>query len=1129
MKQLNKTMISIIVVVILIIIIGYGSGYYLTKKVRSFVQDIALKLSDEIGHPVTINEISTKWDWLFLKIKLNKLVVMDEEKNIPIFMVNTITCTVDALNSIVTFSPKFRHIQLQGPRLALQWDGINGPQILGLYNKNNGEIIDPAKVMQLLASQRSVSIENGDIHIQGIGDTDLPLMNVELDFKKKANAQYNILMRGGIAAATPPEFNLAINYQGKLDEYSKAMIDFDFKTSNIQIENIINMFQSYKQNISHGNFDSLDFKGAIQNGQLRFLRSDFILGYLNFEDTVLKGGSGQIEYKSPGDKLNLTLANVEVQNYKLYTLPIHVESITGDINSTVIDKQINLATDNMVVKLDGMELSPIIYATYFAGKITALKIDNKIRLGQMRKVLKLLPDKKISPDLNVWLKSGLIDGFIDAIKIEYVNGKLSSEINILQTELKYSPAWPSIKGIDATLMLHDDQIHIETTKATILGKSINYIVAEILSVHDKPFSVITIDGSIDATLENGLDFLNQSPLKSSIADKLKNFKPSGPMYLDLGLEITFESGEPIVAVDGYLYLKQAELRIPELDLALTQVTGELAFTNDSLMAKNLELVVFNQPAYAQLELSDNTAHVFHITLQTPMQVQSLQHLLPDLNLTHMSGFANLNAKLEMPWNSKKSQSTLTITSDLLGVTLSYPPPFNKEAKAILPLKLKYFVKSNDDKTVYLKLGEWMDANIFAKDGSISGGHISFGPDKALLATQDNLLVTGKLPQFDWDQWQPLLQNSDKISTLPLEVDVLIEALNFRDAIYNSVWIKYESKNNKLSLDSPIINGVVQFSKDEDKIDIKLENLDLGDTEIKNNTFMKVVNERHKDKQLPLVQFYVEKLRLKQKEYNKVSVQLLPRVYGYEITDFSIANQNILLQAQGQWQMDNKEITQLSGNAYTKDFGKALHNWGYNRTITKGDGEINFSFQWDGNPMQFDLLKLEGNSHIELRSGSITGVNPGLGRIIGLLSIESIQRRLKLDFSDLLSKGFSFDKLVCDLKLQAGVVSSDNILINSPSARIELFGKSVLKSQDLDFTMYVITKVSVGTPVGAVVALANPAVGAAIWLFDQAAGSKIGEITKYKYKVTGTWDAPKIEEIVNKKQTVNKEDGSDAKE
>lgn len=194
------------------------------------------------------------------------------------------------------------------------------------------------------------------------------------------------------------------------------------------------------------------------------------------------------------------------------------------------------------------------------------------------------------------------------------------------------------------------------------------------------------------------------------------------------------------------------------------------------------------------------------------------------------------------------------------------------------------------------------------------------------------------------------------------------------------------------------------------------------------------------------------------------------------------NDSILLQAQGQWQMDNKNYMQFC-NAYAKNLGKGLADWGYGNSIAKGQGEVNFSLAWDGDPTQFELTKLGGAGHIDMRNGVLTDVNPGLGRVVGLLNIDSIKRRLQLDFSDVLNKGFTFDKLTADLKLQPGNLNTENVSINSPSARIELAGNANLKTHGVDFVMHVRPKTGASLPVAAAIAAGNPAIGAALWLFD----------------------------------------------
>jgi uncharacterized protein (TIGR02099 family) len=1111
---------------LLSLVLGFcGLSLYLHQKINGYIVGLATKLSDEIGHPVTIAKVTTQWDWLYLKINLNDLVVLDKDTSVPLFMVNSIVGTVDTFYSVLSLRPKFTAILFNSPRLILQLDPNQGPMILGLYGSDKSSRISPKLILQLIAMQRKVSVENGDIHIQGDDGVDIPLMKVKFDFKKKSNLEFNIVARGEIAAAKPPEFNFAMNYHGRLDEYLKAMIDFDFKTSNIQIDQFLDLFPKYNYNHGYikGVFKSLDIMGAVQNGLFRYINTEFTVDKLNIaKDTEIIGGDGRLEFKPTRDKINLFLSNIQFGNQRVFSKAIKVDAIRGEVSSIFDGAAWGLSTNNLTVKLDGMELLPVIQAKFIDKKVHSVELSSKVRAAHVSKVLKLMPDRNVPPALNSWLSQALVDGYISSTKLKYEKNKLYWDLDFKEIDLKYSQQWPSVSDLSALLVLDDGKLSITASEAKIFGNKINALTAKFEPGNGKPYGLLKIDGNLDAKLESSIDVLKLSPLNGNVLRNIVAFNPSGDMHLGLQLAIKLQSATE-VGVKGSLDLKHATALIPNIKLALNDINGHVDFSQDTLSSDNLTLKIFEQLAKGEIAYNVAKAKELKIKLGFPLQLDSLKELIPSMDSKKINGHTNVKAEVLIPCGDSAAGTILSLNSDLVGVNIDYPAPLFKAANSKLPFEFKYIIKDNAEESISIALSQLLRANFALQKNKYFGGHLHFGTDKNLDLKKDTLLISGKLDSFDFDIWQPWLENKSDDFKLPVQIDMFINKLTYHGEKYRSIAFKFDTLINKLTLDSPIITGTIVISKDEDKIDMKLSNLDLGSTKLKNNILLETIKEKNKSKQLPLIQFYCDKLKIDQKEYSKVNVQLLPRTYGYDITDFSISNDNILLQAQGQWQMDSKESTQISGNAYTKNFGKVLADWGYGNSMTKGNGELNFSLGWEGNPTAFDIYKLEGDSHIELHSGNLTGVNPGLGRIIGLLSIESIQRRVKLDFSDLNSKGFSFDKLVSDIKLRPGVISSENIIINSPSSRIELSGKSFLKKQELDFTMYVIPKVSVGLPVAAAIAVGNPAVGAAIWLFDQATGSKIGEISKYKYRVTGTWGAPKIDEILAKKAVDKKEE------
>lgn len=1077
----------------------YSAGYYVNKQINSLSVNFAEKISAEIGHPVTIGKISVKWDWLYLKATVTNLAIMNASNQIPVFMAKKIIGSVDIINSLLALDAKFKHLQFISPRLVVQLDGDNTPKILGFSSDDSTYVLDSSVFLKLLATQRSVGVEDGDVHIQGQGDADLPLMNIKLDFRKKSNTDYFMVVRGGIAAAAAPEFNFAMNYRGKLENYANAMVDFELKTSNMQVESFLKLIPPYKQKYTSGSFKDLDLKGTIQNGTVQYLSSNFSIDELTIAaDNKIKHGTGNIEFKPNKNKLNFTLQDLQVENKNYFSKNIPIDSIVGEI----IDN-----TAEVSIKSLDVEIKPVINFKLQDYTISSLSLDSEIKSENIKKVLDLLPDVLLGQELTAWLKQSFIAGEIVNTKLNYHPDNFTWQMDIKKVDLKYSPLWPSINGIDAILVLDSDKISIQTTQANILGNNIKYLAAKIVSNNNNPYSRTIINGSMDTTLDAGLKFLRLTPFNNSIAKQLDKLQLSGPAHLDLELDLNINKGNLMIATAGNLQLQNNILASQDFNLKLTNITGEMFFTNDQLKSNDIKLQLLGQPGTAKINLDAKKENVLNIIVAAPFKVP---------NLDHISGMTNILANLDLPLGDSKNDGVFTITSDLYGVAIDYPEPLFKPAKSKRKFKLKYIIQTNIEPTVYFNYADLLDANIIVKNGKFAGGHVSFGHDKALLAVADNLLISGKLHKFDWDAWQPLLQGKNKLATMPIEIDMLFDSINFHGDKYSDMWVKYDSTNNSIGLDSKIIKGTINFTKEEDKLDIKLDHLDLGTKTAKNSNLIKLIHEKNKLKKLPLIQFYAAQLKINNKNYKKVNIQLLPRVYGYEITNFTINTDNILLQTQGQWQLDNKEYTQLSGNLYIKDFGKGLNEGGLGNSITKGVGEINFSLEWDGDPANFGLANVNGNSHIELRSGSLTDVKPGLGRILGLLSLESIQRRLQLDFSDLTSKGFPFDKIESDIQFKSGIASTNNILISSPSAKIELAGKTNIKTQDLDFTMVVMPKINVGLPVAAAIAVANPAIGAAIWLFDQASSTKIGEMNKINYKVSGTWNAPKIVEVVEKK-------------
>ena len=170
--------------------------------------------------------------------------------------------------------------------------------------------------------------------------------------------------------------------------------------------------------------------------------------------------------------------------------------------------------------------------------------------------------------------------------------------------------------------------------------------------------------------------------------------------------------------------------------------------------------------------------------------------------------------------------------------------------------------------------------------------------------------------------------------------------------------------------------------------------------------------------------------------------------------------------------------------------------------------------WDGAPAEFSITGLQGEVSLLIRDGRLLEVEPGAGRVFGLLTLDTLQRRLSLDFSDLFKKGFDFKRMEGDFSLIDGDAYTSDFFIEGPAARIEISGRTGLTAKDYDQLIAVIPNVSTTLPIAGAIAV-NPAVGVALLVADQVFSNqtnRVESITRKEYTVTGSWDNPDIERV-----------------
>ncbi len=356
-----------------------------------------------------------------------------------------------------------------------------------------------------------------------------------------------------------------------------------------------------------------------------------------------------------------------------------------------------------------------------------------------------------------------------------------------------------------------------------------------------------------------------------------------------------------------------------------------------------------------------------------------------------------------------------------------------------------------------------------------------------------------------------------------EFGLLINKLYILDNLFENIKIINDANMFRLLFNNDNAKGTIIYNKKSsaNQLIIDFEKLKIKSKQFKHTNYMgKILLSLIENINFNCNELYVDDIYLGAINFNVVEDNLKSLgsiINELKINEFNFLTNSINANFSGNIIKDvNNFNTTINGKINSVDFGSGLRELNINtKFIANGNGYINFDLNSSADPFTVDLSKITGKLKININSGFILGLDPGFGRVIGLLNIENIQRRLLLDFSDVTNRGFSFDNVIGDLDLNHGELNLNKVFIVGPSANIIISGRTSLLTEQLDLLIEVTSKAGTTLPLAAAVAAGNPIIGAAVWLFDYASGAKFSQFKFAKYKVTGTWNKPEINTLKNK--------------
>jgi len=249
---------------------------------------------------------------------------------------------------------------------------------------------------------------------------------------------------------------------------------------------------------------------------------------------------------------------------------------------------------------------------------------------------------------------------------------------------------------------------------------------------------------------------------------------------------------------------------------------------------------------------------------------------------------------------------------------------------------------------------------------------------------------------------------------------------------------------------------------------------------------------------------------------RVSLKLLPKALGMQIRQLDVVTKVGQLHAIGNWLFDRSN---LSGELDTDHPEKLLNVFSQQRpSFEAGKTMLKFKLNWPGAPWLIALKNLSGDVAIKMNKGRVinlssdTNTQVGFGRMLNIFSLQSIPRRLSLDFSDLFDKGYNFDSASGDFIFRSGDAITQNTKFKGTVAEINAIGRIGFVNKDYDIKLNVTPHVTSSLPIVATIATANPLAGLAAWVVEKAMNRQVSRLVTYHYSITGPWNDPVWQKI-----------------
>ena len=717
--------------------------------------------------------------------------------------------------------------------------------------------------------------------------------------------------------------------------------------------------------------------------------------------------------------------------------------------------------------------------------------------------------------------------------------------------------WPTLEQLDGELIFDRRSLSVRNARGRFGTRNALQVIRADATIADLNHSLVEVSANLRGALPDALIQVDGSPLAQLTSNALKRAKGSGNTDISLKLNLPVASIARST-VRGTVTLASNDLQMTPDSPRMSRLRGNVQFTEHGfelqgvqgrMLGGDVRLEGGLAPSQGRSGSSGLLLRANGTATAEGMQQARELGLLARL-ATYSSGTTTYAATLGL----RSGEPELLITSSLEGLALRLPSPLNKPADATLPLRVATTVspvatpQAPLQDTLSVELGR-VAAVSYQRDltgvaPTVRRGVITMGlaDQEHAPYSADGVTANIHAPQLDLDAWDEVLTRTGGTSSsaftlsgpsasyIPTQWVLRSDDIKLGGRHLHHVVVGGTRENAqwRANIAADEANGYLEYRQGHGntpgRVYARLSKLVIapsaaGDVE----TLLDA-----QPAAIPALDVVAQDFELRGKALGRLEIDAINRGVTsggreWRLNAFNIVNAEGTLHASGNWATLGSSVpggtrgsperrrTVLNFKLDVVDGGALLARLGMKDVVRRSQGKLEGQVAWVGSPITVDFETLTGHFNVSIDNGQFLKADPGISKLLGVLSLQSLPRRLILDFRDVFSDGFAFDTVRGDVDIDQGVARTSNLQMKGVNAAVLMDGSANLEHETQDLRVVVIPDLNAGAA-SLLASMVNPAVGLGTFLAQLFLRRPLSDATTQEFRIDGTWADPRVTKV-----------------